>query len=137
MTYALDTNTVSYFLRGEGNVRYYYDKEILQSGNCYAIPLAVVYEINRWLQYKPDKDKKNFGQEFDALFHNVRDTAEMSHDVWKKAVEIYIELKSKGKLIGDADILIASYCVVNNYTLVTRNISDFERIYSLKLVNWH
>lgn len=30
MTYALDTNTISYFLRGEGNVRDLYNKEILQ-----------------------------------------------------------------------------------------------------------
>ncbi|MCL2198974.1 MAG: PIN domain-containing protein [Defluviitaleaceae bacterium] len=137
MTYALDTNTVSYFLRGEGNVRYHYNKEILQAGNPYAIPAAVVYEINRWLLYNPDKGKKSFGQEFNALFHNVRDTAEMSLDAWKKAAEIYIELKSKGQLIGDADILIASYCLVNGYTLVTRNISDFERIDGLKFANWH
>jgi len=137
MTYTLDTNTVSYFLRGEGNVRHHYNKEILQTGNPYAIPSAVVYEINRWLLYKPDKDKKNFGREFNALFHNVRNTAEMSLDVWKKAAEIYIKLKSKGQLIGDADILIASYCLVNDHTLVTRNIGDFERIDGLKFVNWY
>jgi len=70
-------------------------------------------------------------------FHNVRDTSEMSLDVWKKAAEIYIELKSRGQLIGDADILIVSYCLVNYYTLVTRNIKDFERIDDLKLVNWY
>ena len=87
--------------------------------------------------YKPDKDKKCFGREFNALFHNVRDTAEMSLDVWKKATEIYIELKNIGQLIGDADILIASYCLVNGYTLVTRNTNDFERIDSLKVVNWY
>ena len=137
MTYALDTNTVSYFLRGEGNVRHHYNKEILQAGNPYAIPSVVVYEINRWLLYKPDKDKKDFEREFNALFHNVRDTAKMSLDVWKKAAETYIQLKSNGQLIGDADILIAAYCLVNDYTLVTRNINDFERINGLKLINWH
>ena len=137
MTYTLDTNTISYFLRGEGNVRHYYDKEILQAGNPYAIPWIVVYEINRWLFYNPDKDKKNFEREFSALFYNVRYTAEMSLGVWKKAAKIYISLKSKGQLIGDADILIASYCLVNNYTLITRNISDFERIDGLKFNNWY
>jgi len=76
MTYTLDTNTVSYFLRGEGNVRHHYDKEVLQARNPYAIPSVVVYEINRWLLYKPDKDKKNFEREFNALFNNVRNTAE-------------------------------------------------------------
>jgi len=137
MTYTLDTNTISYFLRGEGNVRHHYNKEILQANKSYTIPSAVVYEIKRWLLYKPDNDKISFEREFNALFHNVRDTAEMSLDVWKKAAEVYILLKSKGQLIGDADILIASYCLVNDYTLVTRNISDFERIDGLKFVNWH
>jgi len=136
MTYTMDTNTVSYFLRGEGNVRYNYNKEILEARNPYAIPSVVVYEINRWLLYKPDKDKKNFVREFNILFHNVRNTAQLSLDVWKKATEIYIELKSKGQLIGDADILIASYCLANDYTLVTRNINNFERIDDLKFVNW-
>jgi len=137
MTYALDTNTISYFLRGEGNVRHHYEKEILQSRNLYSIPSVVVYEINRWLLYRPDKDKKSFEREFNALFHNVQDTAEMSLDVWKKAAEIYIELKSKGQLIGDADILIASYCIINGHTLVTHNTGDFERIDGLKFVDWY
>jgi predicted nucleic acid-binding protein len=137
MTYALDTNTISYFLRGEGSVRHNYEIEILKNRNLYAIPSAVVYEINRWLLYRPTKDKKSFEREFSALFHNVQNTAEMSLDVWQKAVEIYIALKNVGQLIGDADILIASYCIVNGYTLVTRNISDFGRIGGLKFVNWH
>lgn len=137
MTYALDTNTVSYFLRGEGNVRYHFNTEVLQAGNPYAIPSAVVYELNRWLLYKPDRDKKILEQEFSALFYNVRDTADMSLDVWKKAAKIYISLKSKGQLIGDADILIASYCLVNDYTLVTHNISDFMRIDDIKFVDWY
>lgn len=36
----------------------------------------------------------------------------------------------------DSDILIAAYCIVNDYTLVTDNTSDFERIEGLKFVNW-
>jgi len=91
----------------------------------------------RWLRYKPDKDKKNFEREFNALFHNARDTSETSLDVWKKAAEIYIELKSNGQLIGDADILIASYCLVNDCTLVTHNIKGFDKINGLKLANWY
>ncbi|MCL2171712.1 MAG: PIN domain-containing protein [Defluviitaleaceae bacterium] len=136
MTYALDTNTISYFLRGEGNVRHFFDKEILQAGNPYAIPAVVAYEINRWLFYRPNTDKISLGKEFNALFDNVRETAKMPLGVWEKAVEVYIELKNKGQIIGDADILIASYCIVNNFTLITRNISDFERIGGLKIIDW-
>jgi tRNA(fMet)-specific endonuclease VapC len=45
------------------------------------------------------------------------------------------QLPSK-TVIGDADILIAAYCLVNDYTLVTNNTNDFNRIDGLKLVNW-
>ena len=66
----------------------------------------------------------------------MRDKAEMPSDVWEKAADIYIALKQNGQIIGDADILIAAYCLVNDYTLVTNNTNDFNRVDGLKLVNW-
>jgi predicted nucleic acid-binding protein len=77
-----------------------------------------------------------FAQEFDALFQTVKSKAEMPMDVWDKAADIYIALKQKGQLIKDADILIAAYCMVNDYTLVTRNKDDFKRIDGLVFVDW-
>ena len=61
----------------------------------------------------------------------------MPIEVWNKAAEIYISLKQKGQLIKEADILIAAYCLVNGYTLVTRNIKDFIRIDDLNFINWY
>lgn len=43
------------------------------------------------------------------------------------AANIYKRLKQKGKLIDDADILIASIASENGETLITQD-SDFERI---------
>jgi len=135
--YVLDTNTVSYFLRGEGNVRENIRREITEHYNSYSIPFTVFYEVKRWLFYKPTKLSKEYNQRFDAMYHSVADKADMPFNVWEKAIEVYMLLKSKGQLIGDADILIASYCLVNDYTLVTHNIKDFERIDGLKFVNWY
>jgi len=137
MTYVLDTNTVSYFLRGEGNVDRCFQQEVVHAGNPYAIPYVVAYEIWRWLHDKPTGQIKAFTQQFDILYTNVQAKAEMSASVWKKAADVYIALKQRGQLIGDADILIAAYCIVNNYTLVTNNSSDFNRISGLNHVNWY
>jgi tRNA(fMet)-specific endonuclease VapC len=134
--YALDSNTVSYFLRGEGSVRNYFKHEIIENGNLYAIPLEVFYEVRRWLLYKPTKITRKFAQEFDILFQNVRDSAEMPIEVYEQATEIYIALKARGQLIADPDIFIAAYCLVNDCTLVTRNADDFSRIDGLNHVNW-
>ncbi len=53
-----------------------------------------------------------------------------------KASEIYSDLKKKGQLIEDADILIAAIALTNNAMLVTDNVSHFKRVAGLKLENW-
>ncbi len=53
-----------------------------------------------------------------------------------KASEIYSDLRKKGRLIEDADILIAAMALVNNAILVTDNVSHFKRVVGLKLENW-
>ena len=60
MIYALDTNTISNLLRGEGNIEKNFQQEIIQAGNFYAIPLIVFFEINRWLLDKPTKQLQDF-----------------------------------------------------------------------------
>jgi len=50
--------------------------------------------------------------------------------------EIYAALKREGKLINDADILIASIVKANHATLVTNNTSHFSRVSGLLVVNW-
>ena len=137
MTYALDTNIISYLLWDEGSVRTHYKKEIIEAGNLYAVPPIVVYEIKRWLYDKPTRQLQIFSEQFDILLYPIRNKTEMPLVVWEKASDIYIGLKQRGQLIGDADILIAAYCLVNDYTLVTNNTDDFERIGDIKLVNWY
>ena len=134
--YALDANTISYLLRAEGNVSANFQKEILEANNPYVVPYIVVYEVKRWLYDKPTKQMQLFSKKFDLFFSAVEEDAEMGSDVWNTASQIYINLKHRGQLIGDADILIAAYCMVNDCTLVTRNERDFKRLSDLQLVNW-
>ncbi|MCL2169787.1 MAG: PIN domain-containing protein [Defluviitaleaceae bacterium] len=134
--YTLDSNTISYMLRNEGDAQRNFVREIDVFGNKYTIPFIVMHEVKQWLTYRPTKTSKERNEKFDELFAKVIVQAEMPINVWEKATEIYIELRSKGQMIGGADILIAAYCLVNGYTLVTRNIKDFERIEGLRLVNW-
>ncbi len=46
------------------------------------------------------------------------------------------ELKSKGRIIEDFDILIASIAIVNHCILITNNIEHFNRIGDLQMQNW-
>ena len=136
ITYVLDANTVSHLIRGEGNVGANFHKKIVLERNFYAIPYVVVYEVRRWLEDKPTKQMLLFSDQFSDLFGIVAAKADIESTAWNVAVEIYIDLKQKGQLISDADILIAAYCMSKNYTLVSRNERDFKRIANLKFTNW-
>lgn len=45
-------------------------------------------------------------------------------------------LRQAGQLIGDFDILIASFAYAHNLTLVTNNFEHFSRLPNLRLENW-
>ena len=49
---------------------------------------------------------------------------------------IYNMLKRSGKLTQESDLMIASICISNNATLVTRNKKHFENIKGLKIEVW-
>jgi predicted nucleic acid-binding protein len=61
---------------------------------------------------------------------------EMTVDVWMCGARIYADLYEKRFTVGDSDILIAAYCIVNDCTLVTANTKDYENIDGLSIVNW-
>jgi len=50
--------------------------------------------------------------------------------------EIRADLKRKGIIIGNNDLLIASHAVYEEATLVTNNTSEFKRVSNLKIEDW-
>ncbi|MCK4731052.1 MAG: type II toxin-antitoxin system VapC family toxin [Methanophagales archaeon] len=50
--------------------------------------------------------------------------------------KIYSELKERGALIGDMDILIAGIAFSSNEKLITRNVKHYSRIRGLKVESW-
>jgi len=54
----------------------------------------------------------------------------------QKYATIRHELERWGQRIGPHDLMIAAICVTNECVLVTANESEFERVPSLRIVNW-
>jgi toxin FitB len=52
----------------------------------------------------------------------------------EKYGELYAEREASGRPIGIMDAMIAAICLVNDATLATRNVRDFDGL-DLKLVN--
>jgi len=137
MIYALDTNIISFLLRRERNqeVAKRFEDEIAVRGNYYVIPPISHYEITWYLLRKKAVRQM---QIFNELYADSLTKISMREAEFIKAAEIKADLEERGLPIGskDADIFIAAHCIVNDYTLVTDNTSDFERIDGLKFVNW-
>jgi tRNA(fMet)-specific endonuclease VapC len=51
------------------------------------------------------------------------------------AGRIYTQLKSRGKLVGTHDILIAATCVANDLPLYTKNVDHFSEIKDIRLLS--
>ena len=56
--------------------------------------------------------------------------------VLDKAAELYADLRRVGRLIEDADLLIAAIALVHELTLVTNNTAHFSRIADLPVEDW-
>jgi tRNA(fMet)-specific endonuclease VapC len=46
------------------------------------------------------------------------------------------KLRRKGKPLDDFDLLIGATAIANNFILVTRNVSDFDRLDGIEIKNW-
>ena len=128
--FALDTNIVSYYLKGNIKLIERINDEI-KDGNI-IIPPIVYFEIKRWLLKNNSKTKL-------AAFENLISKYGIdiiSIETLDISLLIYIDLKSRNITVDDADIFIAGFCIQNNYTLITNNTRHFENIKNLKIENW-
>ena len=131
MAYALDANIIIHLLRNTPTVVLQYDKELSQ-GTPIIIPPYVDFEIRRGLRYSNAIAKERIYQKLcDSC-----DMGEMRRETWIYAASLYFDLRHNKFTVGDADLLIAAFCLVDDYILVTNNTRDFEKFTNLQLVDW-
>ena len=130
MTFALDTNTVSYYMRQEGRVVARLQAHTPQQ---IALPSMVVYELNYGLR------RVGRRQALDALAKLVQTVAVLDFDVEAAdhAARIRVELEARGTPISSADLLIAATARRHGCTLVTHNTREFERVPELGIEDWY
>lgn len=87
--------------------------------------------INRWKS--PEDQIFAYGR-LHRFLESYRDTRVLDFDA--KAVEIYKELKSKKIRVGTTDLKIAPIAVANSALLISRNLTDFERVPNLSVEDW-
>lgn len=50
--------------------------------------------------------------------------------------QLRARLEKSGQIIGPMDLLIGSHAKAESFTLVTNNVTEFQRITDLKIENW-
>ena len=131
MKYALDANTLSFWIRGDVIVADKIKDEI-KKGNTLVIPPSVYYEVQRGFKHKSAPRKERVF----SLICESYGIEDMSFESWKEAAEIYAHSRKIGRPIEDSDILIAAFCIINDCTLVTNNTKHFDNIDSLDVEDW-
>ena len=131
MSYTLDTDILSEFLRGNQKVIDKVDEHLKEYGFM-SFSIITYYEILNGLLYKDaNKQLKRF-EDFAGLNKVIPLTLRMA----KTAAAIYAELRKKGNEIGHIDTLIAAIAMTSELQLVTNNTDHFKRIKGLQIENW-
>jgi len=121
--YLLDSNTVIDYIAclHPDKARIWLNRIIDEEIN-----VSVISKIEV-LSYDPDKDD-NYQVLVDFFESSI--TFDLTSDIVGKTIKL--RQKQKIKL---PDAIIAATAVVNNFTLITRNIKDFEKIDGLEILN--
>ncbi|MEX2556673.1 MAG: type II toxin-antitoxin system VapC family toxin [Actinomycetota bacterium] len=129
--YVLDTNTLSYFFRGEGRIA---ERLANVTPSDIAIPTIVLFEIEAGIARSPEATRRR-AQLDEALA--VIQTLPFGRKEARSAARIRADLEGEGVPIGPYDVLIAGTVMANGATLVTRNEREFQRVAGLAVENWY
>lgn len=129
--YAFDTNIFVEFLRGRLPIT----RDMLMKGDAsmFAVPSVVRAELlfGAERSAKPTANRmlvERLLAPFQPLDFDARCASAYAR--------IQAELAAKGQLIGPNDLLIAATALVNEATLVTRNVREFQRVPGLRVECW-
>ena len=130
MRYALDTNTVSYYMRRQGSV---VTRLQALAPQQIVLPALVVFEVSFGLR------RVNRVESLDAFAMMVESTTLLDFDreAADHAARIRVHLDAQGTPVGLADLLIAATARRHGCTLVTHNTREFERVPGLLLEDWY
>jgi tRNA(fMet)-specific endonuclease VapC len=129
--YILDTNTLIYYFKGQGNVA----KNLAHlSPNEIGISPIVLFELQVGIAKSNSPAKRT--QQLEQLLHRVN-LVPFERDSAIAAAKIRAQLEQQGSPIGPMDILIAGTAISLQAVLVTHNVKEFSRVSGLAIADWY
>ncbi len=130
MSYALDTDTLSYYIRRQGSVVARVQAVPPQQ---IVLPSMVVFEVGFGLRRAGHRESL---EAFASMVHATQ-RLDFDAEAAEHAADIRVHLECRGTPIGLADLLIAATARRHGCTLVTHNTREFGRVPELKLEDWY
>lgn len=131
MTYLLDTNIVTAIVKRNPRIKNKL-REVERLGEEVSISCITYYEVKRGLlAVNATTQLANFSN----LCKKIRVLLLDDMEILEKACEIHAELKVKGTLLEDADILIAATAIARGLILVSHD-ADMLRVPGITLEDW-
>ena len=133
MKYILDTNTVSFVMRGDANV----SRRLTSHDRTEVfLPQPVVAEIEYGLARLPrSARKKRLVERFEMVCDEIQRLI-WTDDVSRFFGATKADLEKRGLRLEDFDVATAAHALALDATLVSDNVAHMERIRALRLENW-
>jgi tRNA(fMet)-specific endonuclease VapC len=129
----LDSNTISYYFRGDPQV---VPRLRALSPADIGVPAIVEYELRYGLMRLPAEAAHPRLAALTALLRPLQ-ILPFDSECAAQAARIRVELEAAGTPIGPHDTLIAATALRHQATLITRNGREFSRVTGLQWLNWH
>lgn len=129
----LDSNTISYYFRGDPEV--VPRLQALRPADL-GIPAIVEYELRYGLLRLPPAASQPRLAALEQLLRPMQRLA-FDSECAAHAARLRVELETSGTPIGPHDTLIAATALRHQATLITRNVREFSRVPGLAYQNWH
>lgn len=129
--YLLDTNIVSYWMRGDEAIVARIKERSPSDLSLSAITLAEIwYGIEKSPVKKKERRSKIERISSVLAVHPFDEAAAGAYAVMRARLE------RQGVMISERDVQIASIAVANRLTVVTHNVREFSRVEGLTVQDW-
>lgn len=129
----LDSNTISYYFRGDPQV--VPRLQALRPADL-GVPAIVEYELRYGLMRLPQEAAAPRLAALAQLLQPMQ-LLPFDSECAAHAARIRVALEAVGTPIGPHDTLIAATALAHQATIVTRNVREFSRVPGLQWLNWH
>jgi tRNA(fMet)-specific endonuclease VapC len=129
MRFLLDTDTISFALRGEGNVA---DQLRQRSPSEVCTSSVVAGELELGVARRGSRKLR---RELDALYAGL-EVLPYDLDAARRYGRLAAVLLDAGVPIGVEDTMVAAHALARGLALVTRNRKHFERVKGLRVEDW-